>query len=115
MTNAIGNLWILGTLGMICMEASYLPQIFRLYRIKRAEDVSTFFPALNVGGRTMAMTFALLSNQTVFSIGLMFGILIRLTFFGQVLWYRHAKQVVHERLSLRPAPLPVSSYGDRRP
>ena len=40
----LGPLVNLGTLGILCIEASYLPQIGRLFRLKHADDVSVLDP-----------------------------------------------------------------------
>jgi len=81
--------WI-GTAGIVAIEGSYLPQIFRLFRLKRAEELSLFFPALNLAGRLLALTYSLLTHDTVFTFGFFFGAMLRLTLLLQVIWYRRA-------------------------
>jgi uncharacterized protein with PQ loop repeat len=79
--------WI-GTAGIVAIESSYLPQILRLFRLKRAEEISLFFPALNFAGRILALTYSLLTRDSVFTFGFLFGAMLRLTLLLQVLWYR---------------------------
>ena len=79
---------VIGALGMVAIEGSYLPQIARLHRIKHAGDVSYFFPALNMAGRILALIYALTSGNDVFVAGFIVGIALRLTLLGQVAWYR---------------------------
>jgi uncharacterized protein with PQ loop repeat len=83
------SIWWIGTLGIVAIEASYLPQIFRLQRLKRAEDISLFFPSLNLAGRILALTYSMMSSEQVFTIGFFIGALLRLTLLIQVAWYRH--------------------------
>ncbi len=45
---------LLGTAGRLALEAKTLPQIGRLFRRKRADDVSSRSPALDVAGRLRA-------------------------------------------------------------
>lgn len=79
---------LLGALGFWCMELSYMPQIFRLWQRKRADDVSALFPALNVIGRVLAFSYAMHQGQAVFALGFMGGSLVRLVFMSQVIYYR---------------------------
>lgn len=80
--------WFLGSLGMIAIEASYIPQIARLFRLRRADDVSLFFPSLNALGRVLALTYSVLSHQPVFVVGFIVGLVLRCTLLAQVVWYR---------------------------
>jgi lipid-A-disaccharide synthase-like uncharacterized protein len=80
-------LWI-GTLGVIAVETSYVPQILRLHKLKQAEELSFFFPVLNLLGRALALTYALGNHENVFSRGLIIGITLRAIFFAQVVYYR---------------------------
>ncbi len=80
-------LWI-GTLGVIAVETSYVPQIIRLYKMKQADELSFFFPVLNLLGRALALTYALGNHENVFSRGLIIGITLRTIFFAQVVYYR---------------------------
>jgi lipid-A-disaccharide synthase-like uncharacterized protein len=87
-------LWILGTAGIVAMESSYLPQIVRLYRRKRAHDMSAFFPALNVFGRLLALGYSLVRNDHVFVWGFLFGMMVRALLLGQVVLYKWRPGVV---------------------
>lgn len=78
----------MGALGFWCMELSYMPQILRLWRRKRADDVSALFPALNVVGRILAFSYAMHQGQAVFALGFLGGSLVRITFMTQVIYYR---------------------------
>ena len=98
----MNSFWLLGVLGLIAIEGSYFPQILRLYRLKRADEVSLLFPALNLVGRLLAMTYAILTQEHVFSAGLIVGILLRGTLLLQVLWYRREPRVAN-RISRAPA------------
>lgn len=88
--------WMIGSLAIVAMEASYVPQIYRLARRRSADDVSMIFPALNVLGRLLAVTYALTRGDSVFVVGFMIGIALRGTLLVQVAYYRHF---------LRPAPV----------
>jgi lipid-A-disaccharide synthase-like uncharacterized protein len=83
----ISTAWI-GTAGILAIEGSYLPQIVRLFRLKRAEEISLLFPALNLAGRLLALTYSLLRADQVFTLGFLFGAMLRLTLLLQVAWYR---------------------------
>ncbi|MFO0664744.1 MAG: PQ-loop repeat-containing protein [Polyangiaceae bacterium] len=89
--------WIIGAIGLVAIESSYVPQIVRLYRLKRADDVSLFFPTLNVLGRLLAILYGALSSERVFTTAFMVGILLRGTLCAQVLWYRRLKRKVDSR------------------
>lgn len=80
--------WFLGSLGIVAIEASYVPQIVRLFRLRRADDVSVFFPSLNATGRVLALAYSILSHQPVFVVGFMVGLVLRCTLLAQVVWYR---------------------------
>ena len=96
---------LLGSLGIWCIEASYVPQIFRLWRLKDAEDISLFFPGLNVIGRTMAFAYAIHLGQAVLIVGFLAGMCLRSTLLVQVVWYRwlRARWQIRTRAALLPA------------
>lgn len=96
---------VLGVVGMWCMETSYGPQIVRLWRRKHADDISLLFPSMNLFGRLCAMIYAAQMGSMVFAAGFLVGWLIRLTFLGQVIWYRR-KAIAAEAVG---ATLPVSA------
>ena len=81
----------LGSVGFLAIEGSYVPQIVRLFRTKRAEDVSILFPALNLLGRLFALSYAVSKGEDVFVVGLTVGVLLRVTLLLQVLWYRRLR------------------------
>ena len=102
---------VLGTLGMIAIEASYLPQILRLFTRKNAAYVSVMFPALNGAGRVLALIFAVHQGQTVFGVGFVVGISLRLVLLSQVVWYRFGKPALIARRVRRRAPLDAALDG----
>jgi uncharacterized protein with PQ loop repeat len=101
----------LGTLGVIAVETSYVPQIVRLRKLKQAEELSFFFPVLNLLGRGLALTYALLNNENVFSRGLMIGITLRAIFFAQVVYYRRCATPRHRAIAVLSAPTPAAAVG----
>jgi uncharacterized protein with PQ loop repeat len=105
----ISSAWI-GTLGIIAIEGSYLPQIVRLFRLKRAEELSLLFPGLNLAGRLLALTYSILTNDHVFIVGFLFGSMLRLTLLVQVAWYRGARKREPSVQGERPLP-PLASRG----
>lgn len=75
-------------LGPALVESSYIPQIARLYRIKHAEEISILWPSLNLGGRALNIVITWYAGLTFFSLAVVFGLILRGAFFGQVLYYR---------------------------
>jgi uncharacterized protein with PQ loop repeat len=94
----LGLAW-LGALGMLAIELSYVPQIVRLARLKRADEVSLLFPALNLAGRLCALIYSINTGSSVFGIGFFVGASLRLTLLLQVAWYRRFRR----SLSAMPA------------
>lgn len=82
---------LLGYAAIAAIEASYVPQLARLHRLKHADDVSFFFPALNFGGRAMALAYSLACGEPVFTVGFTVGLAVRGAFLLQVLWYRRVR------------------------
>ena len=76
------SFWWLGSAGIAAIEGSYVPQILRLFRLKRAEEVSYLFPLLNAGGRVLALLYALSHGESVFVGGFFLGIVLRLVLLG---------------------------------
>lgn len=93
----------LGAMGIAFIEISYLPQISRLWRQKSANDISLFFPGLNLLGRVCAFAYALHSSIEVFALGFLVGIALRGTLFCQVIWYRNLRPYLVERRINVPA------------
>jgi hypothetical protein len=81
--------WLLGALGMVAVEGSYAPQLLRLYKLKRADEISYLFPGLNFCGRVLAMSYSLIVGNSVFGFGFMFGCALRFALLCQVYWYRN--------------------------
>jgi lipid-A-disaccharide synthase-like uncharacterized protein len=79
--------WV-GTAGILAIEGSYVPQITRLYRLKRADEISLFFPGLNLAGRLLALAYSVVVGDHVFVLGFLLGALLRATLLLQVAWYR---------------------------
>jgi len=80
---------LIGLLGMLAIEASYLPQIYRLQKKKRAEHISAFFPGLNLTGRLFALSYSFHLGQAVLGFGFLVGVLLRAVFLIQVVYYQH--------------------------
>ena len=80
--------WWMGSAGFLAIEASYIPQIARLHRLKRAEEMSYLFPALNVFGRVLALVYSAFEHDDVFVSGFVLGISLRVILLAQVFWYR---------------------------
>ena len=104
--------WLLGSLGLLSIEVSYLPQIVRLHRLKRADEVSLFFPSLNGLGRLFALAYSLHSHQPVFVAGFLAGLMLRCTLLVQVIYYRYVLPARAERArvpvrALMPVRVPV--------
>ncbi|HEY1954554.1 MAG TPA: PQ-loop repeat-containing protein [Polyangiaceae bacterium] len=87
--------WWLGSAGFLAIEASYVPQIARLFRLKRADEVSYFFPALNLIGRVLALVYSMSEHNTVFVSGFVLGISLRVVLLAQVFWYRRSHAPHH--------------------
>ena len=87
----LGLAW-LGGLGMLAIELSYVPQILRLGRLKRADEVSYLFPSLNLAGRLCALIYSISTGSSVFGVGFFVGASLRLTLLLQVAWYRRFRR-----------------------
>ncbi len=85
----------LGSAGFLAIEASYVPQIARLHRLKRADEVSYFFPSLNLLGRVLALSYSLSAHDGVFVSGFVLGITLRAILLAQVFAYRRSTSPVH--------------------
>lgn len=79
---------LIGTLGIIAIEASYVPQIVRLWTTKKADDLSVFFPLLNLTGRIFVTLYAWHLGSFVMGLGFLTGIVVRATFLSLVLGYK---------------------------
>lgn len=100
------TIWIIiGGLGMWLIECSYMPQIARLWRRKEADDVSVLFPGLNFAGRALAVAYSIHAGTMVLAFGFFFGLLVRATFLGQVVYYRYLQDT-----SVVEAPAVLEEY-----
>lgn len=79
--------WV-AVLALWLMEASYLPQLIRLYRVKEAEEFALLFPILNVTGRFLVMLYSHSRGEDVLALGFLGGLTLRVTLLLQVLYYR---------------------------
>jgi uncharacterized protein with PQ loop repeat len=87
--------WLVGAAGLVAIEGSYLPQIVRLFRLKRADEISYLFPGLNLAGRILALTYSAAVGNTVFTVGFFLGAALRLALLAQVAWYRRRASLPH--------------------
>jgi lipid-A-disaccharide synthase-like uncharacterized protein len=101
--------WLIGAVGLVAIEGSYLPQIFRLFRMKRADEISYLFPALNLAGRILALAYSLSVGNSVFTVGFLAGAALRLTLLAQVAWYRSRSR--REALGGNVAPVTLAREG----
>ncbi len=99
--------WMLGSAGVLAMEGSYAPQLLRLYRLKRADEISYLFPGLNFCGRLLALSYSLLVSNQVFTWGFILGCTLRLALLAQVYWYRNGGR--------RPDPVDAAAQSDATP
>ncbi len=99
---------LLAGLGMLAIEASYVPQIARLARLKRADEVSLYFPLLNLLGRLGSLAYTLHAGELVLGAGFLLGVALRGTLLAQVLYYqRHPGGRRAATLNATPAPRPA--------
>ncbi len=84
----MNSLWWIGSAGIMAIEASYVPQVLRLHRLKHANDMSYLFPTLNILGRVLALSYAVANHDRVFIGGFIVGIVLRAILLAQVVWYR---------------------------
>lgn len=79
-------------IAMWLIESSYVPQLWRLYRVKEAEEFSLLFPAMNATGRLLAMAYTLAREDYVLALGFLCGLALRATLLLQVLYYRRRRR-----------------------
>ncbi len=87
---------IIAGLAMIMIEASYIPQIYRLHKTKKAKDFSIFFPLMNAGGRSLGLLYTGLNGDIVLAVGFLTGIVLRITLLFQVWLYKYRESPVEE-------------------
>ena len=83
---------MIGLIGMLGIEASYVPQIIRLFQTKKAGDVSPFFPGMNLMGRIMAFAYSMHLGQSILGLGFFIGMTLRAVFLVQVLHYQNRER-----------------------
>ena len=86
---------ILGVCGLYLVEASYLPQLWRLYRLKEAHEFSFLFPGLNITGRLFGVVYSASQGQLVITWFFVVGIVLRSVLLGQVCYYRARTRRIH--------------------
>jgi hypothetical protein len=85
--------------GLLLVEASYIPQILRLYRMKEAHEFHLVYPSLNLLGRLIVLAAGIISHSAALTFGFGLGVLIRLTLLFQVVYYR-AQEAKRARMQL---------------
>jgi uncharacterized protein with PQ loop repeat len=83
---------IIGGSGLYLVEASYLPQLFRLHKLKEADEFSFLFPALNIVGRLAGVMLSIHDNKPTFTLFFIVGIVLRSALLSQVIYYRTRKK-----------------------
>jgi uncharacterized protein with PQ loop repeat len=84
---------LLSIVGLYVVEASYLPQLWRLYRLKEADEFSFLFPILNTVGRICGVIYSLTTNEASMAAFFITGIVLRCTLLAQVVFYRRRKRL----------------------
>lgn len=79
---------ILTIVGLYLVEASYIPQLWRLYKLKEADEFSFLFPGLNIIGRLCGVIASIHSHNATFGWFFFVGIILRLTLLSEVCFYR---------------------------
>jgi lipid-A-disaccharide synthase-like uncharacterized protein len=72
----------------VIIEGAYLPQLARLVKLKEANAISLFFPALSVVGRLLAIAYMVHRGENIFATGICVGVLLRGGFLGLVAYYK---------------------------
>lgn len=86
----------LGVLGIWMIESSYIPQLWRLYRLKDAEDFSPWFPLMNLLGRLCAMVYAMSRGDSILAVGFLLGMGLRGALFVQVVYYKRRTRLLRQ-------------------
>jgi len=79
--------WLV-VVAMSLIEGSYAPQVVRLYRVKKSDEISLLFPLCNLSGRLLVMLYSAAAGERVLAFGFMVGVALRTVLLGQVLYYR---------------------------
>lgn len=102
------SLWpLLGALGIVLLDLSWFSQIVRIHRRRSADDVSVFFPLLNVLGRLLAMGYSIHTAEKVFTWGFLVGVIIRAIFLGEVVYWRFLRPRLESARRGRALALPA--------
>jgi uncharacterized protein with PQ loop repeat len=72
----------------VIIELAYVPQLARLIRLKEANAISLFFPALSVLGRLFAIAYMMHKSENIFATGICVGVLLRGSFLALVAYYK---------------------------
>ena len=92
-----------GSSSLWLVEVSYLPQLWRLYRLKEAEEFSFLFPGLNVLGRIAGLALAITQHSPLFGWFFVTGIVLRLALLTEVIYYRaRTKKLKAQQISEQP-------------
>ena len=90
----------IGSSSLWLVEVSYLPQLWRLYRLKEADEFSFLFPGLNVLGRVAGLALAITQHSPLFGWFFVTGIILRLALLSEVIYYRsRAKKIKADKAS----------------
>jgi len=92
-----GHWEVFAFVGCAAVETCYVPQLARLYALKDAEEISLIFPMLNVFGRTITLLCLAHAGQNIFAFWIAIGLILRLSFLAQVIYYRLRRRLM-ERL-----------------
>lgn len=87
----------LGVASLWLVEASYLPQLWRLYRMKEADEFSFLFPGLNILGRLAGLAMSVSQGSQVFGWFFFTGIVLRMALLGEVIYYRTRSKRIQAR------------------
>ncbi len=110
------SLWpLLGALGIVLLDLSWFSQIVRIHRRRSADDVSVFFPLLNVVGRLLAMGYSIHTAEQVFTWGFLVGVIIRTIFLGEVVYWRFVRPRLEGARRVRALALPALLGGAAAP
>lgn len=92
---------ILSVVGLYVVELSYVPQLWRLYKLKKADEFSYYFPFMNIFGRMCGVIVAMNSHQNIFGWFFLVGIALRTGFLLEVTYYRRFYRPDRRRVAPR--------------
>jgi len=82
---------ILMYIGIAFSELSYIPQIWKLHKKKKAKQISLYFPVMNIVGR-LCIAIATFDINIILSMGFVIGTLLTIIFTWQVVHYKIKKK-----------------------